>query len=119
MVAGIGRQKLRRHSLMKQSMKDLLVQNTYARVIRCLCSNDGSSSLSLLAGKQSYNSACAAAGQLGLMSLYETMFDQYDILASQMLLTSQDFDSHDRRRNMQVFKLCGLFPCFNLVACVV
>ena len=85
--------------------------------VHCLFFDGNSSSLSLLAGKQSYNSACAAAGQLGLMSLYETMFDQYDILASQMLLTSQDFDSHDRRRNIQVsvsryllisFTLCSM-----------
>lgn len=49
----------------------------------------------------SYNSACAAAGQLGLMSLYETMFSQFDITISQLLVTSFDFTSPERRRNIQ------------------
>lgn len=48
-----------------------------------------------------YNSACAAAGQLGLMSLYETMFSQFDITVSQLLVTSIDFTSPERRRNIQ------------------
>ncbi len=49
----------------------------------------------------SYNSACAAAGQLGLMSLYETMFNQFDIPTSQILVTAFDFTSPERRRNIQ------------------
>jgi delta-1-pyrroline-5-carboxylate synthetase len=52
-------------------------------------------------GKVSYNSACAAAGQLGLMSLYETLFNQYDIATSQLLVTAFDFTSPERRRNIQ------------------
>lgn len=52
-------------------------------------------------GKVSYNSACAAAGQLGLMSLYETMFNQFDITTSQLLVTAFDFTSPERMRNIQ------------------
>ena len=52
-------------------------------------------------GNVTYNSACAAAGQLGLMSLYETMFTQFDITISQLLVTSFDFTSPERRRNIQ------------------
>ena len=48
-----------------------------------------------------YSSACAAAGQLGLMSLYETMFNQFDIPIAQILVTSFDFTSTERRRNIQ------------------
>jgi delta-1-pyrroline-5-carboxylate synthetase len=35
------------------------------------------------------------------MSLYETMFNQFDITVSQLLLTSFDFTSPERRRNVQ------------------
>jgi delta-1-pyrroline-5-carboxylate synthetase len=35
------------------------------------------------------------------MSLYETMFNQFDITVSQLLVTSSDFASIDRRRNIQ------------------
>ena len=52
-------------------------------------------------GLISYNSACAAAGQLGLMSLYESMFSQLNITVSQILVTSSDFTSPERRRNIQ------------------
>jgi delta-1-pyrroline-5-carboxylate synthetase len=65
----------------------------------------------------SYNSACAAAGQLGLMSLYETMFNQFDVTVSQLLLTSFDFTSAERRSNIQrvitqLLKL-GVVPLLN------
>lgn len=49
-----------------------------------------------------YNSACAAAGQLGLMSLYSTMFQQYGVATSQLLLTSFDFSSPERCHNVRV-----------------
>mmetsp|Transcript_13388 Transcript_13388/g.20133 ORF Transcript_13388/g.20133 Transcript_13388/m.20133 type:complete len:757 (+) Transcript_13388:137-2407(+) len=52
-------------------------------------------------GPKSYNAACAAAGQLGLMSLYSTMFDQHDIRTSQLVLTCFDFASPERCQNIQ------------------
>ena len=36
------------------------------------------------------------------MSLYETMFNQYDIATSQMLVTAFDFSNPDRRGNIQL-----------------
>jgi len=70
-----------------------------------------------LKSNKSYNSACAAAGQLGLMSLYESMFAQFDITVSQLLVTSFDFTSPERRRNIshvisQLLSL-GVVPIIN------
>ena len=38
---------------------------------------------------------------MGLMSLYETMFNQFDITTSQLLVTAFDFTSPERMRNIQ------------------
>ena len=62
-------------------------------------SNNGVESAKSSRQKQ-YNSACAAAGQLGLMSLYETLFGTRNIPISQLLVTGQDFTTPDRRRNI-------------------
>ncbi len=67
--------------------------------------------------KVSYSSACAAAGQMGLMSLYETMFNQYDVATSQLLVTAFDFTSPERRKNItyvitQLLSL-GIVPIIN------
>ena len=68
-------------------------------------------------GETSYNSASAAAGQLGLMSLYETMYNQFDITIAQILVTSFDFTSPERRRNVQyvISQLLskGILPILN------
>ena len=68
-------------------------------------------------GRVTYNSACAAAGQLGLMSLYEMMFNQFDIATSQLLVTAFDFTSEDRRRNVQSvisqLLMLGIVPIVN------
>lgn len=45
--------------------------------------------------------ACAAAGQSGLMALYETLFRQKDIWCSQILLTDEDFLNEERRSNFR------------------
>ncbi|MBN3278449.1 P5CS synthase, partial [Polyodon spathula] len=44
--------------------------------------------------------ACAAAGQSGLMALYEAMFTQYTICAAQILVTNLDFHDDQKRRNL-------------------
>ena len=90
-AVGVGRQRLSKQSVLKKSMSDLISQRD----------STVSKSIPTEKGKVSYNSACAAAGQLGLMSLYETMFSQFDITISQILVTSFDFTSPERRRNIQ------------------
>jgi delta-1-pyrroline-5-carboxylate synthetase len=68
-------------------------------------------------GLVSYNSACAAAGQLGLMALYESMFSQLNVTVSQILVTSSDFASPERRRNIQYvisqLLALGIVPLLN------
>jgi len=64
--------------------------------------SDASVATATPTSKSYYNSACAAAGQLGLMSLYETMFSQYDISTSQLLVTCFDFENTERRSNIKV-----------------
>lgn len=52
---------------------------------------------SSLPGKQ----ACAAVGQSQLMRAYEESFGRHGLTAAQLLLTHQDIDSRQRRRNAQ------------------
>jgi len=62
----------------------------------------GKQKLHETAAPQSHNPrACAAAGQSGLMSLYETLFRQKDIWCSQILLTDEDFLNEERRENLR------------------
>jgi glutamate 5-kinase len=39
--------------------------------------------------------ACAAAGQNGLMSIYQSLFGQYDETISQVLISERDFDDEE------------------------
>ena len=45
--------------------------------------------------------ACAAAGQSGLINLYEVMFGQYGVQCAQVLVTDDDFSSDQRRENLR------------------
>jgi Amino acid kinase family len=44
--------------------------------------------------------AAAAAGQSGLMALYDSLFQMMDMQCSQFLVTSRDFKNSDFRRNL-------------------
>lgn len=67
--------------------------------------------------KKFYDSACAAAGQFDLMNLYSSLFDQYDMAASQILLTQGDFVDKGRLENLKytVERLLsnGIIPIIN------
>jgi len=109
-AVGVGRQRLRKQALLRQSLHDVISQ-------RSPLNQSNSNGIPSNNDKASYSSACAAAGQLGLMSLYETMFSQYDITTSQVLLTAFDFTSPERRRNVQYvlsqLLALGIVPLLN------
>jgi delta-1-pyrroline-5-carboxylate synthetase len=67
--------------------------------------------------EKTYNSACAAAGQFGMMNLYSSLFEQYDVAAAQLLLTQADFQDVTRLKNLQdaIARLmsCGIVPIIN------
>ena len=68
-ACGVGRQRLRYTHLLHSSVKDL---------------HEGK--LLEIDGK-----AAAAAGQSGLMALYDMLFSQLDLVPAQMLVTDEDF----------------------------
>ncbi|XP_045190974.2 delta-1-pyrroline-5-carboxylate synthase-like isoform X2 [Mercenaria mercenaria] len=74
-AVAFGKQKLRREILMSQSVRQTL-------------SAGGKSSVPFLEPR-----ACAAAGQSGLMSLYEAMFAQYGFKTAQVLVSHRDFQN--------------------------
>lgn len=61
--------------------------------------------------------ACAAAGQLGLMALYDTLFGQFNIACSQVLVLASDFREEERRNtvaaNIDALLRLGLVPILN------
>ena len=67
----------------------------------------------LLADKQ----ACAAIGQIRLMSVYQEAFDRYGIAAAQILLTEEDFSDRERylslRNMLQRLLQLGAVPIVN------
>lgn len=61
--------------------------------------------------------ACAAIGQGKLMSIYETAFDQYDIVVAQILLTEDDFSQRKKylsiRTTLNKLLELGVIPIIN------
>lgn len=74
-----GKQRMRQEKLLSQSMRSALFPNT--------------------AVKELEPRACAAAGQAGLMALYESMFAQYGISCAQVLLTGYDIMKPEGHQN--------------------
>mmetsp|Transcript_45643 Transcript_45643/g.126320 ORF Transcript_45643/g.126320 Transcript_45643/m.126320 type:complete len:721 (+) Transcript_45643:950-3112(+) len=87
-AVGCGRRQLRKQALLGTTTRQQLTAAS--------SSEDVASASGVF-----YNSACASAGQLGLMSLYDTLFSQCDISASQFLVTSYDFTDESRRAHLE------------------
>ena len=67
--------------------------------------------------KKHYDSACAAAGQYLMMNLYESLFGQCEVAASQLLVTQQDFVDPSRLQNtkytIERLLSLGIVPIIN------
>ena len=82
-AVAFGRQRLKKELLMSQSVRET-IRNQNSEI---LTQN----------GKKAVDSrACAAAGQSGLMSLYELMFAQYGVSTAQVLVSKRDLDQDNR-----------------------
>ncbi|XP_071770912.2 delta-1-pyrroline-5-carboxylate synthase [Centroberyx gerrardi] len=85
-AVAFGKQRLRHEILLSQSVRQAL--HTGHNQLKDM-------SLPVLEAR-----ACAAAGQSGLMALYEAMFTQYSTCTAQVLVTNLDFHDDQKRRNL-------------------
>ncbi|KAG7270463.1 hypothetical protein CRUP_017945, partial [Coryphaenoides rupestris] len=85
-AVAFGKQRLRHEILLSQSVRQAL--------------HSGQNQLNEMSMPQLEARACAAAGQSGLMALYEAMFTQYSTCTAQILVTNLDFHDAQKRRNL-------------------
>lgn len=130
-AVGMGKRLLRKQGRMLMSFKDSINSNEGDEMRMSGHRNSyvrrNQSFLSLLETtttvhtaeqkKKFYDSACAAAGQFDMMNLYSNLFAQYDMAASQILLTQGDFVDEKRLTNLKytVERLLdnGIVPIIN------
>jgi len=132
-AVGMGRKLMHRQQMMHLSFMDLrrsgtdqnfsdpsMNNNNYSSNSCNNLQNTSGIDLSIATDaelKKTFDSACSAAGQLDLMSLYSNLFGQYDVSASQILLTQNDFHNERSLRNLQytVERLLdmGIVPIIN------
>ncbi|KAJ0411946.1 hypothetical protein ATCC90586_009903 [Pythium insidiosum] len=82
-AVGIGRKRLNKQILLSASLRTHVQGNQQMLAL------------------EKKKGAMAAAGQIGLMSLYETLFSLYDVACSQVLVTASDFKTAKNRANMR------------------
>ncbi|XP_031604970.2 delta-1-pyrroline-5-carboxylate synthase isoform X3 [Oreochromis aureus] len=85
-AVAFGKQRLRHEILLSQSVRQAL--------------HSGHSQLNDMSLPVLEARACAAAGQSGLMALYEAMFTQYSTCTAQVLVTNLDFHDDQKRQNL-------------------
>ncbi|KAE8284092.1 Delta-1-pyrroline-5-carboxylate synthase [Larimichthys crocea] len=85
-AVAFGKQRLRHEILLSQSVRQAL--------------HSGHNQLKDMSLPVLEARACAAAGQSGLMALYEAMFTQYSTCTAQVLVTNLDFHDDDKRQNL-------------------
>ncbi|XP_019938222.1 delta-1-pyrroline-5-carboxylate synthase isoform X2 [Paralichthys olivaceus] len=85
-AVAFGKQRLRHEILLSQSVRQAL--------------HSGQNQLKDMSLPVLEARACAAAGQSGLMALYEAMFTQYSTCTAQILVTNLDFHDDQKRQNL-------------------
>ncbi|XP_034067126.1 delta-1-pyrroline-5-carboxylate synthase isoform X3 [Gymnodraco acuticeps] len=85
-AVAFGKQRLRHEILLSQSVRQAL--------------HSGHNQLNDMSVPVLEARACAAAGQSGLMALYEAMFTQYSTCTAQVLVTNLDFHDDQKRQNL-------------------
>ncbi|KAL0984195.1 hypothetical protein UPYG_G00138360 [Umbra pygmaea] len=85
-AVAFGKQRLRHEILLSQSVRQAL--------------HSGQNQLKDISVPVLEARACAAAGQSGLMALYEAMFTQYSTCTAQVLVTNLDFHDDQKRQNL-------------------
>ncbi|XP_023863674.1 delta-1-pyrroline-5-carboxylate synthase isoform X2 [Salvelinus sp. IW2-2015] len=85
-AVAFGKQRLRHEILLSQSVRQAL--------------HSGQNQIKDMSVPVLEARACAAAGQSGLMALYEAMFTQYSTCTAQVLVTNLDFHDDQKRRNL-------------------
>ncbi|KAI8512690.1 hypothetical protein Bbelb_093290 [Branchiostoma belcheri] len=90
-AVAFGKQRLRHEIAMSQSMRQSM-RDARARNGNTMKSGEEDSLV---------KEACAAAGQGGLMALYDLLFGLRGINTAQVLVTKPDFYNDDNRRNLQ------------------
>ncbi|XP_077595037.1 delta-1-pyrroline-5-carboxylate synthase [Stigmatopora nigra] len=85
-AVAFGKQRLRHEILLSQSVRQAL-HSSHSQL--------KDTSMPVLEAR-----ACAAAGQSGLMALYEAMFSQYSTCTAQVLVTNLDFYDEQKRKNL-------------------
>uniref|UniRef100_F6UET6 Delta-1-pyrroline-5-carboxylate synthase n=2 Tax=Ciona intestinalis TaxID=7719 RepID=F6UET6_CIOIN len=81
-AVAFGRQRLQKELLMSRSVRETIKGQSHGNVDTIQRKVDSRS--------------CAAAGQSGLMALYESMFAQYNITTAQVLVSKRDLDREHR-----------------------
>lgn len=85
-AVGCGRSVLRKQAALHRTLRDHMKRSP--------------SKIDLEEG-DGYSAAAAAAGQLALMSLYETLFATQEVEPSQFLVTRRDFTDDQNRKNLK------------------
>ncbi|KAM4526312.1 LOW QUALITY PROTEIN: delta-1-pyrroline-5-carboxylate synthase [Fundulus diaphanus] len=92
-AVAFGKQRLRHEILLSQSVRQALHSGNGQH--KEMEEKNRNLSVPVLEAR-----ACAAAGQSGLMALYEAMFTQYSTCTAQVLVTNLDFHDDEKRQNL-------------------